>query len=198
MRILLVLTSVAALPAVALAAPRAFKSPAESPAQAPAQALAEVTASDAAPVLQVASSAFGANQEIPTKYTCDGTQSTPPVTWSRVPAGTQSVAILIEDPDAPGGVFTHWLVTGIRPTTTALAAGATLPRGATAARNSKGRVGYDGPCPPYGRHRYVFRVFALDTAIPPPKDRDGFLSAIHGHILAEGRLTGTYQRMAPP
>jgi Raf kinase inhibitor-like YbhB/YbcL family protein len=198
MRILLVLTTVAALPALALAAPRAFKAPAETPAQAPTQALDQVMGSDDAPVLQVTSSAFGANQEIPPKYTCDGTQTTPPVTWSRVPAGTQSIAILIEDPDAPGGMFTHWLVTGIRPTTTALAAGAALPEGATAARNSKGRLGYDGPCPPHGRHRYVFRVFALDSAIPPPKDRDGFLSAIHGHILAEGRLVGTYQRTAPP
>jgi Raf kinase inhibitor-like YbhB/YbcL family protein len=198
MRILLVLTTVAALPAMALAAPRAFKAPAETPAQAPTQALDQVMGSDDAPVLQVTSSAFGANQEIPPKYTCDGTQTTPPVTWSRVPAGTQSIAILIEDPDAPGGMFTHWLVTGIRPTTTALAAGAALPEGATAARNSKGRLGYDGPCPPHGRHRYVFRVFALDSAIPPPKDRNGFLSAIHGHILAEGRLVGTYQRTAPP
>src|SRR5215470_7095762 len=186
MRTLLVLTTVAALPAGALAAPRAFKSPAEASAQAPIQALAQAMASDDAPVLQVSSSAFGTSQEIPTKYTCDGTQTTPPLAWSRVPPGTQSVAILIEDPDAPGGMFTHWLVTGIHPTTTALAAGAALPQGATAARNSKGRLGYDGPCPPQGRHRYVFRVFALDTAIPPPKDRDAFLSAIHGHVLAEG------------
>jgi Raf kinase inhibitor-like YbhB/YbcL family protein len=185
------------LPAVALAAP------AEAPAQVPAEALthamaAPATASDDAPVLHVSSSAFGANQEIPPKYTCDGTQTTPPLAWSRVPAGTQSVAILVEDPDAPGGMFTHWLVTGIAPTTTALAGGAALPQGATAARNGKGRMGYDGPCPPHGRHRYVFRVFALDTAIPPPKDRDALLSAIHGHVLAEGRLIGGYERTTPP
>jgi Raf kinase inhibitor-like YbhB/YbcL family protein len=192
MRILLVLTT------AVLAAPRAFGSPAEAPAQAPIQSLAQAMASDDTPVLQVTSSAFGASQEIPPKYTCDGTQTTPPLAWSRVPPGTQSVAILLEDPDAPGGTFTHWLVTGIRPTTTALAAGAALPQGATAARNTKGRLGYDGPCPPHGRHRYVFRVFALDSAIPPPNDRDGFLSGIHGHILAEGRLVGTYQRTTPP
>jgi Raf kinase inhibitor-like YbhB/YbcL family protein len=173
MRILLVLTAVAALPAAALA-------------------------DGAAPELQVTSSAFRANQEIPPKYTCDGTQTTPPIAWSRVPAATRSIAIVVEDPDAPGGLFTHWLVTGIRPTTTALAAGAALPQGATAARNSKGRLGYDGPCPPHGRHRYMFHVFALDTAIPPPKDRDAFRSQITGHILAEGQLTGTYQRTTPP
>jgi hypothetical protein len=196
MRTLLVLT-VAAMPRLALAAP------AESPAQVPAEALAHAmaapaAASDDAPVLHVTSSAFGANQEIPPKYTCDGTQTTPPLAWSRVPAGAQSVAILVEDPDAPGGMFTHWLVTGIAPTTTALAAGAALPQGATAARNGKGRMGYDGPCPPHGRHRYAFRVFALDTAIPPPKDRDALLSAIQGHVLAEGRLVGTYERTTPP
>ncbi|HEX8111055.1 MAG TPA: YbhB/YbcL family Raf kinase inhibitor-like protein [Kofleriaceae bacterium] len=183
MRTLLVLTAVAALPGVTRADPPGTH---------------DAPAAGHDPVLQVTSSAFGANQEIPPKYTCDGTQTTPPLAWSRVPAGTQSVAILIEDPDAPSGTFTHWLVTGIPPTTTALAGGAALPQGATAARNGKGRLGYDGPCPPDGRHRYVFRVFALDTAIPPPKDRDGFLSAIHGHVLAEGRLIGTYQRTAPP
>jgi Raf kinase inhibitor-like YbhB/YbcL family protein len=177
MRTLLVLTTLVALPAMARAEP---------------------PADGAAPALQVTSSAFGANQEIPPKYTCDGTQTTPPVTWSRVPAGTQSIAVLAEDPDAPGGLFTHWLVTGIRPTTTALAAGAALPQGATAARNSRGRLGYDGPCPPHGRHRYVFHVFALDTAIPPPSDREAFRAGITGHILAEGQLVGTYQRTAPP
>lgn len=153
---------------------------------------------DEHPVLQVTSSAFAANQEIPPRYSCEGTQTTPPLAWSRVPAGTRSVAILVEDPDAPGGIFTHWLVTGIPPATTSLAAGATLPRGAAAARNSMGRLGYDGPCPPRGRHRYVFRVFALDTAIPPPRDRDAFLAAVHGHILAEGRLVGTYQKTTTP
>jgi Raf kinase inhibitor-like YbhB/YbcL family protein len=192
MRTLLVLTTLAWLPA------RALAGPAEASVQAPIDALAQVMASDDVPVLHVTSSAFGANQLIPPKYTCDGTQTTPPLAWSHVPAGTQSIAILVEDPDAPGGMFTHWLVTGIAPTTTALAAGAALPDGATAARNSKGRLGYDGPCPPHGRHRYVFRVFALDSAIPPPKDRDGFLSEIHGHTLAEGRLVGTYQRATPP
>jgi Raf kinase inhibitor-like YbhB/YbcL family protein len=182
MRTLLVLTAVAALPVATLAdAPRADRAPAGGDP----------------PVLQVTSRAFGANQEIPPKYTCEGTQTTPPLAWSRVPAGTQSVAILVEDPDASSGMFTHWLVTGIAPTTTSLAAGAALPSGAAAARNGRGRLGYDGPCPPHGRHRYVFRVFALDTAIPPPKDREAFLSAIRGHVLAEGRLVGTYQKTTP-
>lgn len=198
MRILLVLMTAAALPTGVLAAPRALKAPAEVPAQAPVEGMAHALDSDDAPVLEVTSSAFSANQALPPKYTCDGTQTTPPLAWSRVPAGTQSIAILVEDPDAPGGLFTHWLVTGIAPTTTALAAGTALPQGATAARNGKGRLGYDGPCPPHGRHRYVFRVFALDTAVPPPRDREAFLSAIHGHILAEARLVGTYQRTTPP
>lgn len=182
MRTLLVLTAMAALPATTLAdAPRTY----------------QASAGSGHPVLQVTSSAFGANQEIPSKYTCEGTQTTPPLAWSRVPAGTQSVAILLEDPDAPSGMFTHWLVTGIPPTRISLTAGAALPQGAVAARNSQGRLGYDGPCPPQGRHRYVFRVFALDTAVPPPKDREAFLSGINGHVLAEGRLVGTYQKTTP-
>lgn len=148
-------------------------------------------------VLQVTSSAFGEAAEIPPRYTCDGTETTPPLAWSNVPAGTRSVAILVEDPDAPHGMFTHWLVTGIPPTTTSLAAGAALPQGATAAHNSEGLLGYDGPCPEHGRHRYRFRVFALDTAISPPKDRDAFLAEANGHVLAEGRLVGTYERITP-
>ena len=148
--------------------------------------------------LRVSSPAFRHGGTIPVEHTADGSDVPPDLAWSAPPPGTQSVAILVEDPDAPGGMFTHWLVTGIAPTTTALAAGAALPQGVTAARNGKGRLGYDGPCPPHGRHRYVFRVFALDTAIPPPRDREAFLSAIHGHILGEGRLVGTYQRTTPP
>lgn len=182
MRTLLFLTAVAALPAGALADTPSSKNPA-----APERA-----------ALQVSSSAFAANQAIPPKYTCDGTQTSPPLSWSKVPAGTQSIAILVDDPDAPRGTFTHWLVTGISPTTTSLAAGAPLPQGAMAARNGKGEARYTGPCPPEGRHRYVFRVYALDRTVATPRSKDDFLAAIDGHVLAEGQLIGTYQKITPP
>lgn len=183
MRTLAILTALAALPAAALA-----DTPRDSRNQA----------APGRPALQVTSSAFAANQAIPPKYTCDGTQTPPPLAWSGVPRNARSIAILVDDPDAPKGTFTHWLVTGIPPTTTQLASGAALPSGAVAGKNSKGEARYTGPCPPQGRHRYVFRVFALDTTIPNPQNKDDFLSAIDGHVLAEGQLIGTYQKITPP
>jgi Raf kinase inhibitor-like YbhB/YbcL family protein len=146
--------------------------------------------------LKVTSSAFAANQAIPAEYTCDGTQASPPLTWSAVPKETRSIAVLVDDPDAPGGTFTHLLITGITPDTTALANGGALPAGAVAAKNGKGDVGYTPPCPPTGRHRYVFKVYALETTIPPPATKDDFMAAITGHVLADGQLIGTYQKTA--
>ncbi|HET9627048.1 MAG TPA: YbhB/YbcL family Raf kinase inhibitor-like protein [Kofleriaceae bacterium] len=144
--------------------------------------------------LKVTSSAFAANQAIPAQYTCDGAATAPPVAWSAVPGNTRSVAILVEDPDAPDGTFTHWLVTGLGPQTTSLAAGAALPQGAVAAKNGKGDTGYSAPCPPTGLHHYVFHVYALETTIPAPSSKEDFLAAITGHVLAEGQLIGTYQK----
>ena len=171
-------------------------------AAVPATALADTPAgSTAAPArritktsLKVTSSAFAPTGTIPAAYTCDGAQTTPPLAWSNVPKDTRAVAILFEDPDAPSGAFTHWLVTGIAPATTSLAAGARLPEGAMVARNGKGDTTYFGPCPPGGRHRYFFHVYALDTTIPGPATKEDFLASIHGHVLAEGQLIGTYQK----
>lgn len=146
--------------------------------------------------LKVTSSAFTNNGAIPADYTCDGAQTTPSLAWSNVPRTTRAVAVLVEDPDAPSGAFTHWLVTGIPGTITSLSSGGALPEGAMAARNGKGDTGYFGPCPPSGRHHYFFHVYALDTTIPSPATKEDFLSSIHGHILAEGQLIGTYQKAA--
>src|SRR5258707_143240 len=110
----------------------------------------------------VVTSAFKPGEAIPGEFTCDGNETSPPLAWSNVPSETQSIAVLVEDRDAPKGTFTHWLVTGIPPTTTSLPAGAALPEGATAAKNDKGYPGYAGPCPPAGRHHYIFHVYALD------------------------------------
>ena len=153
---------------------------------APAIALA------APPRLVVTSSAFKPNGAIPTEYTCNGSEISPPLSWSAVPNDTRTIAILVDDPDAPGGTFTHWLVTGIPATSTGVLAGAALPDGAMAAKNDKGNMGYAGPCPPSGRHRYRFMVFALDTSVPRPANRAELLSSIRGHVLAKGELDATY------
>jgi hypothetical protein len=172
--LLLPLTLVAALPAAALADP--IKS-----------------AQPTAP-LEVSSPAFKDNAPIPADYTCEGAGTAPPLAWSRVPPATKSIAILVDDPDAPKGTFTHWLVTGIPPTTTSLDRGGELPAGAMASKNGKGETGYTAPCPPSGRHRYHFDVFALDIAKPPATSRADFLAAINGHIIAKGELVGTVQK----
>jgi Raf kinase inhibitor-like YbhB/YbcL family protein len=142
--------------------------------------------------LTVTSSAFKANAEIPTEFTCEGSEVSPPLAWSAVPNNTRTIAIFVDDPDAPRGSFTHWLVTNLPSTTTGLLAGAALPEGAVAAKNDKGNMGYAGPCPPSGRHRYSFHVYALDTSLPHPASKADFFAAIQGHVLAQGELTGVY------
>ena len=171
------------------------------PASARADRRGPTTDPPAKASLTVMSSAFRNGGAIPPEYTCDGTQQPPPLAWSNVPPGTRSIAIFVDDLDAPQGTFTHWLVSGIPPTTTSLsaggAAGGALPQGALAAPNSRGLVGYAGPCPPSGRHRYEFHVYALDTGIAPPASVAAFRSEIDGHVLAEGELIGTYTRITP-
>jgi Raf kinase inhibitor-like YbhB/YbcL family protein len=133
---------------------------------------------------------------IPAQFTCDGKELSPPLTWSNVPAGTKSIAIVVEDPDAPKGTFTHWVVTNIPPRTTSLAAGGPLPPGAIASPNDAGVAGWTGPCPPSGRHHYTFRVLALDVTLARKLSRAQFRSAIEGHVLAQGELVATYERQA--
>jgi Raf kinase inhibitor-like YbhB/YbcL family protein len=143
--------------------------------------------------LEVTSSAFRNNEPIPTQYTCEGDGISPPLAWTDVPANTKSIAILMEDPDAPRGTFTHWLVVGIPPDTKQVEAAA-IPRLAQAARNDAGKTGYAGPCPPSGRHHYVFRIYALDVIPAKQLTRARFLEAIRGHVLARGELVGTYAK----
>lgn len=151
--------------------------------------------------LTVSSSAFQEGDKIPAKYTCEGQDVSPPLAWSEPPAGTRSLALIVDDPDAPGGVFTHWLLFNIPPDSRelpeAVPTQAELASGALQGKTDFGRTGYGGPCPPPGRpHRYQFTLYALDQ----PLDLEGgaskkqLLSAMQGHILAQGQLTGTYQR----
>ena len=151
--------------------------------------------------LTVSSSAFKEGDRIPAKYTCQGQDVSPPLAWGEPPAGTQSFALIVDDPDAPGGVFTHWVLFNIPPDSRnlpeAVPTQAELASGALQGKTDFGKIGYGGPCPPPGRpHRYQFTLYALDQplGLEGGTSKKQLLSAMEGHILAQGQLTGTYQR----
>ncbi len=151
--------------------------------------------------LQVTSPAFAQRQSIPEKYTGQGDDVSPPIQWTGAPANTKTFALICEDPDAPMGTFTHWVLFNLPPSTTALpenvAKTGTLPDGSKQGENNFNQTGYDGPMPPPGRpHRYFFRVYALDAVLPLDAGvkKADLLDAMKGHVLAEGELMGTYQR----
>ena len=130
---------------------------------------------------------------IPARFTCDGEDVSPKLVWTDVPDGTKELALVLEDPDAPGRTFTHWLLWGISSSITALVSDAPFSEG----KNDFGKTRYGGPCPPRGQtHHYVFRLLALDDEVDlePGADRAAFEDAIAPHILAEIRLTATYAR----
>jgi Raf kinase inhibitor-like YbhB/YbcL family protein len=150
-----------------------------------------------ATAITVTSDAFGDGGAIPEKYSCDGQNVSPPLAWSGVPEGAAELALVVDDPDAPGGTFVHWVLFGIDPATTNLDE-ADVPAGARQAKNSSGDAEYKGPCPPGGdgAHHYRFTVYALDTQL---EAADGsaaseVLDAIGGAIAGRGTLTGTFQR----
>jgi Raf kinase inhibitor-like YbhB/YbcL family protein len=129
--------------------------------------------------MELASSAFSEGDTVPVRFTCDGDGVSPPLDWSDVPEGTAELRLSVTDPDAPRGTFTHWLVTGIDPTSSGVDEGA-VPTGGRNGRNDFGDAAYGGPCPPPGRpHRYVFTIEALDAT---------------GQVLGSGRITTTYRR----
>jgi len=150
--------------------------------------------------MEIKSSAFGSGEMIPAKYTCDGADFSPQLEWSGSPAGTRSFALICDDPDAPMGTWVHWVIYDIPPTATMLAEGITrekdLPGGGTQGINDFRKIGYGGPCPPGGTHRYFFKLYALDTTLglKPGITKDQLLKAMRGHILAEAQLMGTYRR----
>jgi len=151
--------------------------------------------------LTVLSAAFVMNAMIPTKYSCQGQDVSPPISWSAAPTGTQSIAVLCDDPDAPAGDWVHWVVFNLPADASALPEAVPtkplLPDGTTQGINDFGRVGYGGPCPPPGKtHRYFFKVFALDTklALTSKASKKDLLKAMAGHVLAKGELIGTFRR----
>jgi len=153
-----------------------------------------------AQMMVVRSSAFGEGERIPSDFTCDGADMSPPIEWSGVPAQTQSFAVITEDPDAAAGNWTHWLVYDLPPDLTRLSSGISvgekLPGGGSQGRTDFGKSGYGGPCPPAGEHRYFFKVYALDAMLhlKPGVSKQELLQAMQGHILAEGVLMGKYDR----
>lgn len=157
------------------------------------------TKSDVA-TIQVMSSAFKEGGMIPRQYTCQGEDISPALSWEAGPDGTKSAALIVDDPDAPGGTFVHWVVYdlpgNVRELPENLPRDKTLPNGAKQGMNDFGRVGYMGPCPPSGTHRYFFKVYALDaqTNLPPGKSKADLLKAMEGHIRAQGQIMGTCKR----
>ncbi len=151
--------------------------------------------------LKLTSPAFADRQAIPPRHTCEGDDLSPPLAWSGVPPGTRGLALVCDDPDAPGGIWVHWVVHGIPPDAGGLPAGvpprAGLADGTRQGLNDFGRTGYGGPCPPPGNaHHYRFTLYALDAALElePGATKAGLLRAMSGHLLAEARLTGTFRR----
>lgn len=143
----------------------------------------------------LASSAFSDGAAIPKQYSCDGENVSPPLEWHGAPAQTQSYALIVDDPDAPSGNFTHWAVFDISKTTSESPEAA--KNFGRAAQNGRGQIGYTGPCPPGGTHRYFFTLYALDTAslgIGEGSTRAEVENAIKGHILAKTVLLGRYSR----
>lgn len=150
--------------------------------------------------LSLTSPAFAQGQPIPARFTCDGEDISPALNWGEPPAGTRSFALIMDDPDAPAGTWTHWVLFNIpadmRSLDEAVPALETLTSGARHGKNSWGRLGYGGPCPPAGTHRYFFRLYALDIFLDLPAGaaKKDVQSAMQGHILAQGELMGTYAR----
>ena len=152
--------------------------------------------------IEVKSTAFQDGAMMPKLYTCDGKDISPPLSWTGVPAEAKSIALIMDDPDAPVGTWIHWVLFNIPPDTKSLVENIpralSLPNGGVHGANSWGKkkVGYGGPCPPSGTHRYYFKVYALDTKLNLGSGAtvDQIQKAMKGHVMAEGQLMGKYKR----
>ena len=155
-------------------------------------AIASFAAGEA--TMKITSSAFHEGANIPSKFTCDGSDTSPPLQIAGVPSGAKSLVLIVDDPDAPGGLFTHWLVWNIPPQTGSIAEGS-APQGVQGA-NDFGKSGYRGPCPPPGTHRYSFKIFALDRELElrSGAKRSQVDAAMKGHVIAQGELVGRYAK----
>ncbi len=150
--------------------------------------------------MELKSSAFEAGGMIPKKYTCDGPDASPPLNWSDVPAKAKSLALIVDDPDAPMGTWVHWVAWNIPPDARSLDEGVpkkdSLPNGMKQGTTDFRSIGYGGPCPPSGTHRYFFKLYALDTALnlQPSTTKKDLERAMQGHVLRQVELIGKYAR----
>jgi Raf kinase inhibitor-like YbhB/YbcL family protein len=150
--------------------------------------------------MTVTSTAFSHQKPIPARFTCDGDDISPPLAWKGVPDTAKSLVLICDDPDAPVGTWVHWVVYNLPPATDSLPEHImktdTLANGAKQGITDFKRVGYGGPCPPSGTHRYFFKLYALDTmiALPAGRSKKEIERAMQGHVLAYGELVGTYSR----
>lgn len=154
--------------------------------------------------LRLTSLAFSNQQIIPRKYTCEGEDISPPLVWAGIPDGTRSLALIVDDPDAPDPrapkmVYAHWVLYNLPPDSRGLpeaVAEGDLPEGTLQGKNDWKRTGYGGPCPPIGRHRYFHRLYALDSRLPDlhSPTRSQLQAAMEDHVLAHTELVGTYQK----
>lgn len=153
--------------------------------------------------MKLESTAFAANGEIPSRHTCEGDDAAPPLRWSDVPAGTRSLALIVDDPDAPDPAkpqrtWVHWVLYDIPPSASGLTGGK-APDGARDGLNDWQRTGYGGPCPPIGRHRYFFKLYALDSELGDlhRPNKAALERELKTHVLAQAELIGTYQKQKP-
>jgi hypothetical protein len=150
--------------------------------------------------VKITSSAFENEGMIPAKYTCDGADVSPPLQWESIPDGAKSVALICDDPDAPMGTFVHWVVFNVPADAKQLNENVPgeeiLANGAKQGTSDFGRIGYGGPCPPGGTHRYFFKIYALDAQVDleAGASKSELLKAMEGHIVAQGQLVGKYKR----
>ena len=151
--------------------------------------------------MKIESPEFGHDQSIPAKFTCEGKDTAPALRFSGVPKGAKSLALIVDDPDAPDParpqrVWVHWVAWDLPPGTTAIPEGGKLPTSAHSGTNDFGKKGYGGPCPPIGRHRYFFKVYALDRTLGElgKGTKHDLERAMKGHVVAEAQLVGTYQK----
>lgn len=154
--------------------------------------------------IKLTSPAFEAGQLIPTVHTCEGSDTPPPLAWSNLPAGTRTLALIVDDPDAPDPAapqrtWVHWVLYNIPASTPGLpeaARGQELPAGTQDGTNDWRRTGYGGPCPPIGKHRYFFKLYALDTVLPDlgKPTKASLEKAMEGHVLGKAELVGLYQK----
>ncbi|MDI3484247.1 MAG: hypothetical protein PWQ74_834 [Methanobacteriaceae archaeon] len=151
-------------------------------------------------MLKIRSTAFNDGERIPKKYTCDGEDISPPLIWEDIPEGTVTLALISDDPDAPSKTWTHWLIFNIPPELNGLPEGVEkvgeLENGIIQGFNDFGRIGYGGPCPPFGVHRYFFKLYALDSSLDlePGTSKEELLEAMEGHIIEKTQMIGLYSR----